>query len=99
MAPGGPGTCCVALRANALTAQGSMTTPELATTIARGVAVATTEILEWYTRPPTVNEADHPPVNQVADAALRERLQRHLNASPWATPSSQPAPRRVSVFD
>ena len=34
-----------------------------------------------------------------ADAALRERLQRHLKASPWTTPGSQPASERVSVFD
>ena len=46
-----------------------------------------------------MNEADRPPVNQAADAALRERLQRHLNASPRATLSSQPASGRVSVFD
>ena len=45
-------------------------TPELATTVAQGVAAAATEILERYAWPPTVNEADRPPVNQVADAVL-----------------------------
>ena len=97
MAPRGLETCRVPPRAKALTAPGSLSTPELATTVARGVAAATTQILERYTRPP--NEAERPPVDQVADAALRERLQRHLKASPWTTPGSQPVSERVSVFD
>ena len=105
MAPGGPDTRCVPPRAKALTAPGSMSTPELAATVARGVTAAATEILERYAteileryaRPP--NEAECPPVDQVADAALRERLQRCLKASPWTTPGSQPVPERVSVFD
>ena len=74
-----------------------MTTPELAATVARGVAEAATQILEWYAQP--LNEAKCPPVDQAADAALRERLQRRLKASPWTTPGSQPASGRVSVFD
>ena len=90
MAPGGPDTRHVHPRAKAPTAPGSMSTPELATTVARGVAAAATQILECYTRPP--NEAEHPPVDQVADAALRERLQR-------TTPGSQSVSERVSVFD
>ena len=97
MAPGGPDTCRVPLRAKAPTAPGSMSTPELAATVARGVAAAATQILEWYAWPP--NEAERPPVDQVADAALRERLQRHLKASPWTTPGSQPVSERISVFD
>ena len=97
MAPGGPDTHHVPPRAKAPTAPGSMSTPELAATVARGVAAAATQILELYTRPP--NEAERPPVDQVADAALRERLQRCLKGSPWTTPSSQPASERVSVFD
>ena len=68
MAPGGLETRHVPLRARALTALGSMSTPELATTVARGVAAATTQILEQYAQPP--NEAERPPVDQVADAAL-----------------------------
>ena len=99
MAPGGPGTCHVALRANAPITQGSMSTPDLAATVARGVAATATELLEKYVRPPPVNEADRLPVNQAADAALRERLQRCLNASPWATPTSQPAPGWTSAFE
>ena len=97
MAPGGPDTRHVPPRAKALTAPGSMSTPELATTVARRVAAAATQILERYARPP--NEAERPPVDQVADAALRECLQRHLKASPWTTPGSQPVSERVLVFD
>ena len=97
MAPRGPDTHHVPLRAKALTAPGSMSTPELAATVAHGVAAAATQILEWYARPP--NEAERPPVDLAADAALRECLQRHLKASPWTTLGSQPASERVSVFD
>ena len=97
MAPRGPDTHHVPLRAKAPTAPGSMSTPELATTVARGVAAAATQILEWYARPP--NEAKRPPVDPAADAALRERLQRRLKGYPWTTPGSQPASERVSVFD
>ena len=61
------------------------------------VTAAATEILEWYAQPP--NEAERPPVDQAADAALRERLQRRLKASPWTTPGSKPASERVLVFD
>ena len=68
MAPGGPDTCCVPPRAKAPTAPGSMSTPELAATVARGVTAAATQILERYARPS--NEAERPPVDQVADAAL-----------------------------
>ena len=97
MAPGGPDKCCVPLRAKAPTTPGSMSTPELATTVACGVTAATTQILERYARP--LNEAEHPPVDPAADAALRECLQRRLKASPWTTPGSQPVSERVSVFD
>ena len=97
MAPGGPDTRRVPPRAKALTAPGSMSTPELAATVAHGVEAATTQILERYAWPP--NEAECPPVDQVADAALRVHLQRHLKASPWTTPGSQPVSERVSVFD
>ena len=97
MVPGGPDTRPVPPRAKGLTAPGSMSTPELAATVARGVAAAATQILERYAQPP--NEAERPPVDQAADAALRERLQRGLKATPWTTPGSQPASERVSVFD
>ena len=68
MAPGGQDTRHVPPRAKAPTTPGSMSTPELATMVARGVAEAATQILERYARPP--NEADRPPVDKAADAAL-----------------------------
>ena len=74
-----------------------MSTLEVAAMVARGVAAAATQILEPYAQPP--NEAKHPPVDQVADAALREHLQRCLKASPWTTPGSQSVSERISVFD
>ena len=48
MAPGGPDTRRVPSRAKAPIAPGSMSTPELATTVACGVTAAATEILERY---------------------------------------------------
>ena len=68
MAPGGLDTRRVPPKAKALTAPESMSTPELAATVARGVAAAATEILERYARPP--DEAKRPPVDQASDAAL-----------------------------
>ena len=68
MAPGGPDTHRTPPKAKAPTTPGSMSTPELAATVAHRVAAATTQILERYTRPP--NEAERPPVDQAADAAL-----------------------------
>ena len=88
MAPGGPDTRHVPPRAKTPTAPGSLSTPELAATVARGVAEAAMQILERYARPP--NEAKRPPVDQAADAALRECLQRHLKGSP-CDHSGQPA--------
>ena len=87
MTPRGPDTRRVPPRAKAPTAPESMSTPELAAMVAPGVSAAATQILERYARPP--NEAERPPVDQVADAALRERLQRHLKAS--LDHSGQPA--------
>ena len=97
MASGGPETRRIPPRAKAPTAPGSLSTPELAAMVAHGVAAAATQILEWYARPP--DEAERPPVDQAAEAALRECLQRHLKASPWTTPGSQPVSERISVFD
>ena len=97
LAPGSPDTHHVHLRAKAPTTPGSMSTPELAATVARGVAAAATQILEQYAQPP--NEAECPPVDPAADAALQEHLQRRLKGSPWTTPGSQPASERVSIFD
>ena len=38
-------------------------------------------------------------MDQAADAALRECLQRRMKGSPWTTPGSQLVSERVSVFD
>ena len=97
MAAGGPDTRCVPPRAKTPTAPGSLSTLELATTVACGVTEAATQILERYARPP--NEAERPPVDQAANAALREHLQRCMKGSPWTTSGSQPVSERVSVFD
>ena len=100
MAPGGPDLHHVTPRASIPpVAQGTMSTPDLAATVARGVVAAATEILERFTRPPQVNEADHPPVDLAADAAIRERFQRCLAATPRATPTGQAATSRTSAFD
>ena len=59
------------------TTQRTMYTLDLAASVAQGVAAATaSEILERFTWPPQVNEADRPPVDLVADAAIWERFQR-----------------------
>ena len=97
MAPRGPETCRVPPRAKAPTTPGSMSTTELAAMVACGVAAAPTQILERYAWP--LNEAECPPVDKAADAALQEYLQSSPKASPWTTPGSQPVSERVSVFD
>ena len=100
MAPRGPDLHRVTLRASVPpVSQGTMSTLDLATSVARGVAAATTQILERFTRPPQVNEADRPPVDLAADAAIRERLQRHLAATPQPTSTGQPTSGRTSAFD
>ena len=77
VAPGGPDQHHVTPRGSAPpVTQRTMSTPDLAATVARGVAAAATEILERFTRPPQVNEADRPPVDLAADAAIREHFQR-----------------------
>ena len=81
MAPGGPDLRQVTPKASAHpVTQRTMSTPDLAATVARGVAAATTEILERFTRPLQVNEADRPLVDLAA--AIRERFQRCLAATP-----------------
>ena len=100
MAPGGPDLCHVTPRASIpLATKRAMSTPELATTVARGVVAAAMEILERFTWPPQVNEADRPPVDLAADAAIRERFQRCLAATPRAMPTGQAATGRTSAFD
>ena len=100
VAPGGPDLCHVTPRTSAhLVTQRTMSTPDLATTIARGVAAAATEILERFTRPPQVNEADRPPVDLAADATIREHFQRCLAATPRATSTGPATSGRTSAFD
>ena len=77
VAPGGADQRHVTPRGGAPPAtQRTMSTLDLAATVARGVAAAATEILERFTRPPQLNEADRPPVDWAADAAIQERFQR-----------------------
>ena len=77
VAPGGPDQHHMTLRDGAPPAtQRTMSTPDLAATVAWGVVAATTEILERFTRPPQLNEADRSPVDRAADAAIREHFQR-----------------------
>ena len=100
MAPGGPDLHRVTPRAGVPpVGQGTMSTPDLAASVARGVAAAATQILERFTRPPQVNEADCPPVDLAADAAIRERLQRCLATTPRPTSTRQTTSGRTSAFD
>ena len=46
-----------------------------------------------------MNEADRPPVDLAADAAIWEHFQRCLAATPRATPTGQAATGRTSAFD
>ena len=100
MAPRGPDLCCITPRASVpLVSQGTMSTPDLAASVARGVAAAATQTLERFTWPPQVNEADRPPVDLAADAAIRECLQRCLATTPQPTSTGQATSSRTSAFD
>ena len=100
MAPRGPDLCCITPRAGVPpVGQGTMSTPDLAASVARGVVAAATQILERFPRPPQVNEADHPPVDLAANAAIRECLQRCLATTPWPTSTRQATSGRTSAFD
>ena len=93
MAPGGPDMRRVAPGA------GAMSAPDLAATVACGVTAAATEILERFTQPSQVNEADCPPVNLAANAAIWECLQRCKAATPRTAPTGQATSDSVSAFD
>ena len=100
MAPGGPDLRHVTLRVSVPpVTQGAMSTLDLATSVARGVAAAATQILERFTRPPQVNEADRSPVDLVEDAAIWECFQRCLDATPRPTSTGQATSGRTSAFD
>ena len=94
MAPGGPDLHRVTPRGSATpVTQRAMSTPDLTATVAWGVVATATEILERFTWPPQVNEADRPPVDLAADAAIWECFQRWLAATPPTTTG------RTSAFD
>ena len=100
MAPGGPELCHITLRTGVPpVTQGAMSTPDLAASVACGVAAAATQILERFTQSPQVNEADCPLVNLVADAAIRECFQRCLLTTPHPTSTRQATSSRTSAFD
>ena len=94
VAPGGPDQRHVTLRGGApLVTQRTMSTPDLAATVAQGVVATATEILERFARPPQLNEADRPSVDRAADAPIWECFQRWLAAATLA------ATGRTSAFD
>ena len=98
MAPGGPDLHHITPRAGVPpVAQGAMSTLDLAASVAHGVAAAAMQILERFTQPPQVNEANRPPVDLAADTAIRERLQRCLATTPTST--GQATSGRTSAFD
>ena len=100
VAPGGPDLHHITPRASIpMVTQRTMSTPDLAATVARGVAAATMQILERFTRLPQVNEADCPPVDLGADAAIRECFQRCLATTPQATSTGPVTTGRTSAFD
>ena len=57
------------------------------------------QILERFTWLSQVNEADHPPVDLVANTTIREHFQRCLATTPQATLTGQTATSRTSAFD
>ena len=99
MAPGVPDQHHVTPRAAPPVSQGTLSTLDLATTVARGVAAAATQILERFAQPPQVNEADHPPIDLAADAAIWEHFQRCLATTPRSMPAGQAASGRISAFN
>ena len=100
VAPRGPDLHHVTLRASVPpVTQRTMSTLDLAVTVAQGVAATTTQILERFNQPPQVNETDRPPVDLVADATIRERFHRCLATTPRATSTGPATTGRTSAFD
>ena len=100
MAPQGPDLRRISPRASVPpVTQGAMSTLDLAASVARGVVATAMQILERFTWPPQVNEADHPPVDLAANAAIWECFQRCLAATPWPTSTGQATSGRTSAFD
>ena len=69
----------------------TLSAPDLVTSITKSMTVAATEILEKFTCPP--------PVDDVADAAIRERFQQRRAAVSWFIPAGMETSSRVSAFD
>ena len=100
MAPRGPDMRHMTPRTGVpLVTQGTLSTPDLATSVACGLAAAATQILERFTQPPLLNEADRPLVDLAADAALWEHFQRCLAVTPWPTSTGQATSSWTSAFD
>ena len=77
MTPGGPDLRHITPGGSAPpVTQRTMSTPDLAATVARGVVAAATEILERFTWPPQENDADRPAVDLVTDATIQKHFQR-----------------------
>ena len=100
MAPRGPDLHRITPRAGVPSVgQGTMSTPDLAASVACRVVAAATQILERFTQPSQVNEADCPLVDLADDAAIHEGLQRCLVATPWPASTGQGTSGRTSAFD
>ena len=100
MAPGGPDLHCITPRASVPpVTQGAMSTPDFAASVAHGVAAALIEILERFTWPQQVDEADRPPVDLAANAAIRECFQRCKATTPQPTSTGQTISGQTSAFD
>ena len=71
-----------------------LSTPDLVSSITKGMMAAATEILEKFTRPP--------PVDNEADAAIQERFQQRRAATVRDSkfiPAGMESSARVSAFD
>ena len=68
-----------------------LSAPNLVSSITKGMTAAVTEILERFARPP--------PVDDVADATIRECFQQRRAAASQLTPAGVEASSRVSAFD
>ena len=68
-----------------------LSAPDLVSSITKSMTAAATEILEKFTRPP--------PVDDAADAAIRECFQQRRAVASWFIPAGMETSGRVSAFD
>ena len=69
-----------------------LSAPDLVSSLTKGMMVAATQILEKFTRPS--------PVDDVADAAIRERFQQRSAVATGVIPAGmESSTGRVSAFD